>query len=144
MGRRGGAPTDAGWGEDRRTGPPAPGIAAARERSESPLRPSDAIPCMSPSHAPPPEPNGARMIWRNGIGAVVDTRDSECSTRFRHSIAPHSNTQLPAPCSSTVAEPSGDDIEPACEKAESPHARFPQAGASCDWRYRGRLRLEVP
>ena len=67
MGRHGGAPTAAGWGEDCWTGSPIsppPGSALLRY---------DLITQMQTSHAPPPEPNRARIVWRNRIGAVVDT-----------------------------------------------------------------------
>ena len=42
--------------------------AASLRRGESLLRYSDVIPYMHTSHAPPPEPNGARnprIVWRN-------------------------------------------------------------------------------
>ena len=42
----------------------AAGTIAARARSESLLRHSDVSTHMHMSHAPPPEPNGARIIWR--------------------------------------------------------------------------------
>ena len=52
-------------------------ITAARERSESLLRYSDVITHMHASHAPPPEPNRARIVWRNRIGAVVDADNTK-------------------------------------------------------------------
>ena len=43
----------------------APDITAAQERSKSLLGYSDVITHMHTSHAPPPEPNWARIVWRN-------------------------------------------------------------------------------
>ena len=40
-------------------------ITAARERSNSLLRYSDVITHTHTSHAPPPQPNRARLVWRN-------------------------------------------------------------------------------
>ena len=59
MGRYGGAPTAAGWGEDCWTGPPI----SPPPRSD-PSHYSDVTTHMHMSHAPPPEPNRARIIWR--------------------------------------------------------------------------------
>ena len=50
-------------------------IIAARARSESLPRHSDASTHMHMSHAPAPEPNRARMIWRTRIGVGIDTVD---------------------------------------------------------------------
>ena len=65
MGRYGGAPTAAGWGEDCWTGPPISSPPAGA-RSESLFRYSNLSTSshVHMSHAPPPEPNRARIIWR--------------------------------------------------------------------------------
>ena len=66
MGRYGGAPTAAGWGEGCWTAPPiSPPPGSAPSNCESRLRYSDVITQMHTSHAPPQEQNGARIVWRN-------------------------------------------------------------------------------